>query len=143
MRQVELPVQILPTFSVSSIRPSLDGQYICYYRLNRAFLLPVTPQFDLSSWSLAKPEGLTLTQSEGETFNVLHVSDLHIQNDYMVVVEANCSDYMSCEPNSYNPDKIISRFPLEPATVWRVYLKDTPRILLDESFETIAEASES
>ncbi|ANB13291.1 hypothetical protein AWJ20_1575 [Sugiyamaella lignohabitans] len=118
----------------------LDGEYICYYQLNGACPLPETPKFDLSSWWPEKPTNLTLPTPSNETFNVIHVSDLHVQLTYQVGSEANCSQYMCCTSHNYNEDAPNGTV-LEPAGTWGGYYCDVPPVLLDNSLQTIGNLS--
>ena len=76
---------------------SYDGQLYCHYQDSKSCPLPKTPKIDMSSyWPAKKPEHEVAPEVGNETYNVLHVSDFHIQLDYQIGSEANCSQYMCC-----------------------------------------------
>lgn len=81
-----------------------DGQLYCHYKDNSACLKPETPNISLSHlWPEKQPMHMIAPSSNGsETFNVLHISDFHIELDYTVGAEANCSTSMCCTPHSIN-----------------------------------------
>lgn len=91
---------------------SVDGDYLCHFKMKSQCPLPELPTIDLSSWWPAKPEShMTAPTPGNETFNVLHVSDFHIELDYTLGSEANCTTSgMCCNPHSWNknakPDSI-------------------------------------
>lgn len=65
---------------------------------------PETPNVTLSHmWPAKQPKHEVAPEpSFNETFNVLHISDFHIELDYTVGAEANCSSSMCCTPHSKN-----------------------------------------
>ncbi len=80
-----------------------DGQLYCHYQDSKSCPLPKTPKIDMSSyWPAKKPEHEVAPEVGNETYNVLHVSDFHIQLDYQIGSEANCSQYMCCTGHNYN-----------------------------------------
>lgn len=84
---------------------SLDGDYICYFILLQRCPLPELPNIDLSSWWPEKPESSYIAPPpSNETFNVLHISDFHIQLDYELGSEGNCTNLlgMCCTDHSWN-----------------------------------------
>lgn len=82
---------------------SYDGQLYCYYQASKSCPLPKTPEIDMSSyWPEKKPEHEVAPSVGNETYNVLHISDFHIELDYKIGSEANCSQYMCCTDHNYN-----------------------------------------
>jgi predicted phosphodiesterase len=82
---------------------SLDGDYLCYYKMSQCDL-PKLPKIDLSNWWPEKSESAKVAPTPGnETFNVLHVSDFHIELDYALGSEGNCTtNSMCCTTHTYN-----------------------------------------
>lgn len=81
---------------------SIDGDYLCHFKMSQCSL-PETPNVDLSSWWPPKNESASTLEYGTETFNVLHISDFHIELDYTPGSEANCTNnWMCCTPHSYN-----------------------------------------
>lgn len=113
----------------------IDGTNICWHFGNGAceFEMPeFEPHLD-SSWWGSKPDvpKSNAIKSEGKTFNVLHLSDIHIDLRYTEGSEADCNRYMCCVPESINqnsPDKVV-----EGAQKLGTYHCDTPQILLEKS----------
>lgn len=82
---------------------SYDGQLYCHYQGKKSCPLPKTPEIDMSSyWPAKKAEHEVAPTVGNETYNVLHVSDFHIQLDYQIGSEANCSQYMCCTDHNCN-----------------------------------------
>jgi len=82
---------------------SYDGQLYCHYQDSKSCPLPKTPVFDMSSyWPPKEPKHEIAPTPSNETYNVLHVSDFHIELDYQIGSEANCSQYMCCTNHDYN-----------------------------------------
>ncbi|KAH3899141.1 uncharacterized protein SCDLUD_004568 [Saccharomycodes ludwigii] len=88
---------------------SMDGDYYCHYKESNQCALPVTPS-NLSisyMWNNTKPaKAYVAPQPSNETFNVLHISDFHIELDYTVGTDANCSASMCCTPHTSNSKKV-------------------------------------
>jgi 3',5'-cyclic AMP phosphodiesterase CpdA len=82
---------------------SIDAEYFCYYKAGNQCPLPKLPQ-NLSIsylWNNTKPAKANKVLTPGnETMKVLHISDFHIELDYTVGAEANCSTSMCCTPHS-------------------------------------------
>lgn len=100
-------LRVIKALNTSS---DLDLTYYCYYK-NNVCTLPETPDldklYDFLSHLPAKPEkALSAPVYNGtrELFNVLHISDFHVQLRYTVGTESNCSATPCCLPESYNPD---------------------------------------
>ncbi|GME75171.1 unnamed protein product [Ambrosiozyma monospora] len=95
---------------------SLDAEYYCYYKESGACALPETPDFDISHLWPEKPEkAYVAPEPSNETFNVLHISDFHIELDYTVGAEANCSLSMCCTPHSQNKLDVPEGYNFEEA----------------------------
>lgn len=121
---------------------SLDAVYACHYLVDNACPLPAVPNFDLSGWWPPKPENAREPDPSGETFNVLHVSDFHVDLDYLVGSESNCSQSMCCTEHSYHdavPDEVIQA----PAHAYGGYYCDVPKDLLKSSMDSVAEIHKS
>lgn len=80
----------------------LDGDYFCYHHDKSCHVLPETPEIDLESLWPPQPLDYRPPRSSGETFNVLHFSDVNIQLDYTLHGESNCSQSICCAPYSVN-----------------------------------------
>lgn len=79
-----------------------DGQLYCSY-IEKTCEIPATPKIDLSDkWPAKQPKHYIAPEPSNETYNVLHVSDFHIEMDYRIGSEANCSQYMCCTNHNYN-----------------------------------------
>lgn len=86
---------------------SIDGEYYCYYKRKKACDLPETIDIDISSWWPEKLNNTVTPENSGETFNVLHISDHHLELHYTVGAEANCTDNgMCCTPHNDNDQKL-------------------------------------
>lgn len=79
-----------------------DGQLYCYFKDSKSCSKPATPNVTVSHmWPPKKPEHMVAPEpGMNGTFNVLHVSDLHIEMDYTVGSETNCTDTICCTPRS-------------------------------------------
>lgn len=98
-------LRVLKAFNTSS---DLDLEYYCYYKAG-ACKLPKTPSLDSLYQFLSKlpqkPEKAyraPVSAEKNELFNVLHISDFHIQLRFTVGSESNCSQGLCCLPESYN-----------------------------------------
>ncbi|SCV06232.1 LANO_0H25004g1_1 [Lachancea nothofagi CBS 11611] len=89
-----------------------DGQLYCCYK-ESACSKPKTPNVTLSHMWPAKQakHSVAPVPSANDTFNVLHLSDFHIELDYTVGAEANCSASMCCTPHSSNTFANITSHP--------------------------------
>ncbi|VVT53665.1 uncharacterized protein SAPINGB_P003688 [Magnusiomyces paraingens] len=120
------------------IKPrSLDGKYICNHFLKGACPMPETPNFDLSSWWPKKPKNARQPDASGETFNVVHISDFHVDLDYETGTESNCTQSMCCNEWKYN--EASHNIVLQPAQAYGSYQCDAPNSLLQSSLENVAE----
>ena len=52
-------------------------------------------------WPL-KPRNYLPPDNSGETFHVLHISDINLQPDYKMFAEANCTQSLCCSPHCRN-----------------------------------------
>lgn len=98
-------LKVLKALNVSS---PLEISYYCFYK-GGGCPLPKTPDIDELYNFLAKlpakPDYAKVSpvyNGTQEKFNVLHLSDFHIQLRYQVGSEANCSQGICCLPESYN-----------------------------------------
>ncbi|EMG46743.1 asm-2 Sphingomyelin phosphodiesterase 2 [Candida maltosa Xu316] len=99
-------LQVLKRLNVSN---DLDLDYYCYYKGSSACKLPDTPDveelFGISQWWPEKqpqyyfPPNYT---NNSEVFNVLHLTDIHIQLRYEVGTEGNCTSTPCAVPESVN-----------------------------------------
>lgn len=78
-----------------------DMQALCYYQFNVCTSPPVI-QINESDWFSPKPEGGVPPPLSGETINVLHLSDWHLDPRYDIGSEANCTNSLCCRPYSVN-----------------------------------------
>ncbi|SCU85142.1 LAME_0D00276g1_1 [Lachancea meyersii CBS 8951] len=89
-----------------------DGQLYCCYK-ESACAKPKTPNVTLSHlWPAKQAKHFIAPEpAANDTFNVLHISDFHIELDYTVGAEANCSSSMCCTPHSRNTFANITSHP--------------------------------
>lgn len=82
---------------------SIDAEYWCAYKGGKQCDVPTLPT-DLSIahlWNNTRPKKADIVPIPGnETMKVLHISDFHIELDYTVGAEANCTSSMCCTPHS-------------------------------------------
>lgn len=116
---------------------SLDARYTCHYQVEGACPRPAVPNFDLSTWWPPKPDNARQPDPSGETFNVLHISDFHVDLDYTVGAESDCSQSMCCTPHSYNKAAGDNEI-LLPARTYGGYHCDAPRALLKSAMDSVA-----
>lgn len=113
-----------------------DGQMICSNFLSLCPVAPTSP-LNLTSW-FAKPKPDPLPprkQPTGQRLKVLHLSDLHIDPRYSIGSESNCSAYLCCRVQSYNPasmDKITA-----PAARYGSYYCDAPYPLILAALQAV------
>ncbi|AET39763.1 uncharacterized protein Ecym_4748 [Eremothecium cymbalariae DBVPG len=83
---------------------SYDGYLFCHYYESRRCPKPETPNTTLSHlWPAKQPKHYIAPEPDkDDLINVLHVSDFHIQLDYTVGSETNCTSGMCCSPDSIN-----------------------------------------
>ncbi|ODV85312.1 hypothetical protein CANARDRAFT_28580 [[Candida] arabinofermentans NRRL YB-2248] len=103
---------------------SFDADYYCYYKESVECSLPdvydekYADLFDISYLWTEKDDKYKVAPEPGnETFNVLHISDFHVELDYVVGGEANCTTNMCCNgravnklsvPNGYNYSELLT-----------------------------------
>lgn len=107
----------------------LDGEYFCHYMFSDACPRPVTPKVNYEEFWPEAPAKIKKPKSRGNTFKVLHLSDIHLQINYTEGSPANCLSLMCCEERSLQN-------PLEPrlgAPKWGYYWCDAPPALLDST----------
>lgn len=87
-----------------------DLDYYCYYK-HLACELPkidLDKDFNIELWWPAKEEKHHFEpeykNKDRQRFNVLHISDVHLQLSYEVGSEANCTTGTCCSPESFNED---------------------------------------
>ncbi|KAI5953592.1 hypothetical protein KGF54_002964 [Candida jiufengensis] len=105
-------LHMLKNFNTSS---ELDLEYYCFYKGNSACKLPKTQDVDkfygVQNWWPAKQPQHHFQPNytnNTERFNVLHITDFHIQPQYAVGAETNCSQGICGFDESFNtalPDK--------------------------------------
>ncbi|ODV86647.1 hypothetical protein CANARDRAFT_27073 [[Candida] arabinofermentans NRRL YB-2248] len=84
---------------------SYDGDCFCHTVFKGQCPYVSPPKIDVSyMWGgKEKDEKYKVASEPGkEVFNVLHISDFHIQLDYTVGSESNCTSNMCCTPHSTN-----------------------------------------
>lgn len=92
-----------------------DGHSYCYFRDSNQCSKPATPNVTISHLlPPKKPENMVAPEpGTNGTFNVLHLSDIHIELDYTVGGEANCTDSLCCTPHSVKKSKLNGVSPYE------------------------------
>lgn len=101
-------MHLLRNFNFSN---ELDLQYYCYYKGDVCDLpetLDIDAKYDFDSkWPAKQPHHYAEPDygcDEKELFNVLHITDFHVQFRFEVGAEANCSQGTCCKPTSFNKD---------------------------------------
>ena len=115
---------------------SLEAQYACHYLVGGACPLPAVPNFDLSHWWPPKPENARAPDPSGKTFNVLHISDFHVDLDYTIGSESDCSQSMCCTVHSFHRDSRDTI--LSPARTYGGYHCDAPQDLLQSAMDSVS-----
>lgn len=111
-----------------------DGAYLCHYMLGGLCKQPELKTFDISHWWPDKPDVIDLPKSRNETFNVLHISDIHYSIGYREGTEADCSQFMCCVKDSIS----YPGGPSRRAPRYGYYRCDTPEILMEDTLnETV------
>ena len=101
--------------------------------------VPPTIQIDESQYFSPKPpEASIVPEPSGETINVLHLSDWHLDPRYDIGSEANCSQYLCCRPYSTNTklDTGVSNASV-PASRFGYLYCDAPPDLALSSFKSM------
>ena len=78
-----------------------DMQAWCYYNYKVCSAPPVI-LINETQWFSEKPTGEVAPSPSGQTINVLHLTDWHIDPRYDIGSEANCSQRLCCRPYSSN-----------------------------------------
>lgn len=115
-----------------------DGRFFCYMFMNKVCSMPKFEAPDLSSWWPPKPKNAKEPIPLGETFNVLHLSDVHYQKSYKEGAVGNCVNLMCCKRGSiYLPigqqGGYFKRLGPMPAPKMGFYRCDTPLSLFDST----------
>ena len=77
-----------------------DFQAFCAYQFDVCDP-PANIEIDESLYFSPKPESANVRpEPSGESFNVLHLSDWHLDPRYDIGSEADCSQYLCCRPYS-------------------------------------------
>ena len=77
-----------------------DFQAFCAYQFDVCDP-PANIEIDESQYFSPKPESANVgPEPSGELFNVLHLSDWHLDPRYDIGSEADCSQYLCCRPYS-------------------------------------------
>ncbi|QNP96369.1 Putative sphingomyelin phosphodiesterase asm-3 [Yarrowia lipolytica] len=122
----------------------LDGQALCNGFAPLTCDRVQVPVPDLSSWWPEKPKNpKKIESSYNETFNVLHISDFHLDLRYTPGQEAWCDDYMCCTVESHNVAAIaagLNRTVL-PAQKLGSYHCDLPEALVEDSMKSVGAMS--
>ncbi|KAF8976900.1 hypothetical protein BGZ46_007856 [Entomortierella lignicola] len=116
-----LGFQLAGIFSEMNLNGS-DGYYACAYAFPGACPLPVHQPSPIT-FPKPKPENARQPAPSGETIQVLHFSDWHIDPLYQVGAEAKCSHNICCRDfGSWNDPGPIKK----PASKWGDGRCDTP-----------------
>lgn len=117
-----------------------DAHVFCYIFGLKSCPMPQFEEPNLDSWWPPKPKNVKAPEPCGETFNVLHLSDVHLQRHYQPGAEANCVGLMCCQPNSvYLPiSQGGSTKNPQPAPRMGHYNCDTPETLFDSAMQKVA-----
>jgi hypothetical protein len=78
-----------------------DIQAWCHYNYEFCSAPPVI-EINEKDWFSPKPSGLNVPKPSGQTINVLHLSDWHLDPRYDIGSEANCSESLCYRPYSTN-----------------------------------------
>jgi hypothetical protein len=99
---------------------------------------PKVIQINESQWFSPKPAGLVPPPPSGQTINVLHLSDTHLDQRYDIGSEANCSASQCCRPISTNTVlHTTSKNASVPASRFGEFICDTPPDLLLSAFDNM------
>ena len=115
-----------------------DMQAWCYFQWNTC-TQPPTIEIDESQYFSPKPEKAEFApEPSGETINVLHLSDWHLDPRYDIGSEANCSQYLCCRLYATNTDlNTTSAGPSIPASRFGYLYCDSPPDLALSSFPSM------
>ena len=124
-------VQLLSKMSLATG----DFQTLCSYSFQMCEELPPI-QIDESLYFDLKPESAEVApEPSGETINVLHLSDWHLDPRYDIGSEANCTGYLCCRPYARNEElSTNSRNASIPASRFGSFFCDSPADLALSAF---------
>lgn len=118
----------------------LDGQSLCNWHAKDTCEPVDMPIPDLSSWWPAKPANPARIESAfNETFNVLHISDFHLDLRYLPGQEAWCDSYMCCTVESKNKKALAAglNHTVQSAQKLGSYHCDAPDSLVEDSMRSV------
>ena len=113
-----------------------DGQTACAYIFGLCDL-PAPPQLDLNALfkNTTKPPPKQLTPSDKEPLKVLHISDYHLDERFVVGSEASCGNgQVCCRVFPYTDTTAPIN---QSATLFGNYLCDTPEPLATSVFRNV------
>lgn len=111
-----------------------DGQLFCFtFGSGCPNYVPEIPE----GFIPPKPDNVTVVPPSGETINVLHISDYHLDLRYVVGSEANCTQYDCCHDYGVFGDLGQVRL---PAPITGAYLCDSPHALGQSTFSSIQDS---
>lgn len=115
-----------------------DMQAWCFYQWNTCSA-PPTIEIDESQYFSPKPANASQApEPSGESINVLHLSDWHLDPRFDIGSEANCSQYLCCRPYSTNTKLNTSiQDPSVPASRFGYLYCDSPPDLALSSFSSM------
>lgn len=103
--------------------------------------MPPVVEIDESQYFTPKPASRNVAPPpSGETINVLHLSDWHLDPRYDIGSEADCSQYLCCRVQSTNTKHNTSSVnPLVPASCFGYLYCDAPADLALSAFDTMSQ----
>jgi sphingomyelin phosphodiesterase len=111
-----------------------DMQAWCHFNFH-VCSAPSVIQINETEWFSPKPEGLVAPEPSLEIFNVLHLSDWHLDTRYDIGSEANCTKSLCCRPYSTNAGLgTVSTNASVPASRFGSLLCDSPADLVISVF---------
>ena len=112
-----------------------DGQTLCAFMFGTCDL-PAPPKLDLNRLfkNTTKPAPKPLRSSRKEPLKVLHLSDYHLDQRYVVGSEADCGGALCCRVFPYTN---LSAPIKEPASLFGNYQCDTPEPLATSVFRSV------
>ncbi|MCJ1389734.1 hypothetical protein MMC18_002591 [Xylographa bjoerkii] len=114
-----------------------DMQAWCWYQ--GVCDIPAVVEIDESQYFTPKPASANVVPTpSGETINVLHISDWHLDPRYDIGSEADCSQYLCCRVQSTNTKKgTTSMNATVPASRFGYLYCDSPADLALSAFDTM------
>ena len=115
-----------------------DMQAWCYFQWDTC-TQPPTVEIDESQYFSPKSASANVAPEPfGETLNVLHLSDWHLDPRYDIGSEANCSQYLCCRPYATNAKlHTTSADPSVPASRFGYLYCDSPPDLALSAFPSM------